>query len=265
MPRQHSFSLVPVILILTAVSAATGWLYPGLYARDVFLMGVKGRANDLVLLFIAIPVGWMLYSRVRKGNLWAKVLMSGMLAYLIFFIGFNAFSLQFNRCFLVYLAIISLCSFTLLQGVPEVLRAIPRLEKFTLQRLVCLSICFIATTGVGFWLSEVLPATLDDTIPASIKDLNIPANAACVLDLAFMMPLMVLGAVKLWKRQVAGLVISGIMLSWLPLTSISVISMEFGLKLAGLEFDMGKIIGMGFNGALSVVMLCILMKNAEIT
>ncbi len=68
---------------------------------------------------------------------------------------------------------------------------------------------------------------------------------------------------KLWKGQVIGLVISVVLLSWLVLTSISVISMEFGLKLAGLDFDMGKMISIGFNGILSFAMICIVLKNAE--
>jgi len=171
--------------------------------------------------------------------------------------------LQFNRLFLVYVAIISLCSFTIIQGVPEVISSRHELRQFPLQRLVCLSLYFIAFTGIGFWLSDVIPATIHGTVPASIKGFNLPVNAACVFDLAFMMPLMILGAMKLWKGQMIGLVISIILLSWLVLTSISVISMEIGLKLSGLDFDIGKMISIGFNGILSFAMICIVMKNAE--
>lgn len=264
MKPKHNFSLFPIILMLTAVSAATGWLDNSLYAKEVLLMSVKSRANDIVLLFIITPIGFVLYYLVRKGDVWAKLLTLGILSYLLFFIGFNAFNLQFNRFFLLYLAIISLCSFTILQGVPEVLRSIHRLVKLPLKRLVCISLFFIAITGLGFWLSEVIPATINGSVPASINKLNLPVNAACVFDLAFMMPLMIIGAIKLWRGQVIGLVISVIMLSWLVLTSISVISMEFGLKLAGLDLDVGKMIGIGFNGLLSGVMLFLVMKHAEI-
>lgn len=84
-----------------------------------------------------------------------------------------------------------------------------------------------------------------------------------MFDLALMKPLMIFGAVKLWKGQWSGLVISIILFSWLVLTSISIISMEFGLKLAGLDFDMGKMILLGFKGILSFTAICIVLKNAE--
>ena len=135
--------------------------------------------------------------------------------------------------------------------------------QFPLQRLVCLSLYFFAVSGTGFWLSDVIPAIIHGTVPASIKGFNLPVNAACVFDLAFMMPLMILGAMKLWKGELIGLILSVILLSWLVLTSISVISMEFGLYLAGLEFDMGKMISIGFNGVLSFAMICIVLKNAK--
>jgi hypothetical protein len=53
------------------------------------------------------------------------------------------------------------------------------------------------------------------------------------------------------------------MLSWLVLTSISVVSMEIGLKLAELEFDLSTIISVGFNGALGLSMILILLRKVE--
>jgi len=73
MKAKNNFSLFPIILILTAASAAAGWLDTSLYAKEVLVMSVKSRANDLVLLFIIIPIGCLVYYRVRQGDERAKL------------------------------------------------------------------------------------------------------------------------------------------------------------------------------------------------
>ena len=127
-----------------------------------------------------------------------------------------------------------------------------------------LALMIVAVLGSGFWLSDAIPAIVNGTMPESIKKFDIPVNVACVFDLAFMIPLMFIGAIELWKGKVNGLVLSMTMLSWLLLTCISVISMEFGLKTAGLDYDMGKIIAFGFEGVLSIMMIILVMRNMVI-
>lgn len=265
MKTKDGFSLFPIILILTAFMATAGWFFESIYVKELPVMSIKCQTNDLVLLLLVIPIGFILYSLIRRKHSWAQLFAFGLLVYLLFFIGFNTFNLQFNRLFLLYILVISLSSFVLLKGFPDLLKSVGKLKKLTRRPLISIDILFIALSGLGMWLSEVVPAIIGDTVPHSIKESNVPVNAACVFDLAFMMPLMIIGAIKLWKEETIGLVISVIMLSWLVLTSITVLSMEFGLKLAGLDFDLGTMIGVGFNGTLGIVLIWVLVRKAELT
>lgn len=183
----------------------------------------------------------------------------------IVFIGFNVFNLQFNRLFLLYILVISISSYVFITEFPEMLRVSGRLEKLPHRRFISSVVLLIAVSGLGFWLSEVLPALISGGVPLSIRETNLPVNAASVFDLAFTLPLMIIGAVKLWKKETAGLVISVIMLSWLVLTCISVVSMEVGLKYAGLDFDFSTIISVAFNGTLGLILLWVIVKKAKLT
>jgi hypothetical protein len=265
MKIKENFSLFPVVLVLTAFLAATGWLVDSVYARELPFMRIKSQVIDAILLLVVVPIGFVLYYLIRKKNVWAKLFAVGLLVYLLFFIGFNTFNLHFNRLFLLYILVISISSFVLMREIQDLIGSVGRLEKLPRRCLISIVILFIALSGFGFWLSEVVPALISDTIPQSIQESKVPVNAACVFDLAFMLPIMTIGAIKLWKKEVMGLVISLVMLSWLVLTSISVVGMEIGLKLAGLVFDPGKMISVGFNGTLGVILIWIIRRKAEFT
>jgi hypothetical protein len=261
MKYQYSNYILPILVLLVIVSSLAGLLVEGTYTENTIYMVVKSKVLDLVLLLLVVPVCAVGYAFLIRRKLWAQITMSGVVAYLLFFVGFNTFSLSLNNMFLVYVAIIGFGTFAAVDLVRAALGIVTGPIDFSSRKAISLSLIFVAVSGTGFWLNDTIPALINETAPESIANLGIAVNPACAFDLAFMIPLMVMGAVQLWKRRGNGYIISGIILNWLVLTAITVIAMELGLAKNGLEYDVGNIIAFTVEGALGIAMLVILYRN----
>jgi hypothetical protein len=108
---------------------------------------------------------------------------------------------------------------------------------------------------LALWLSSIVPATIGNTMPATLTEAGLNQNTVWVLDLAFTFPLMTLGALWLWQRRAWGYVIGGMMTLMLtietagvivdqifgnmhdPRASLSALPVLSGFTLAGLLFS----------------------------
>jgi MYXO-CTERM domain-containing protein len=74
------------------------------------------------------------------------------------------------------------------------------------------------------WLSEVIPASLTGIPPQSAQDAGTPTNVLHVLDMAWLLPALVVAAASLWRRRPLGYALAPSLLSslvFLPLTILS--------------------------------------------
>jgi hypothetical protein len=72
------------------------------------------------------------------------------------------------------------------------------------------------------WLSDIVPAMLRNTTPASLKGVTMLTNLVQVLDLSLTLPLMILAAVWLWQDRARGYLLAGFMLVMLAIETTSV-------------------------------------------
>jgi hypothetical protein len=252
--RNWWMSIFPVVLMLVALVAAVGWFAEGLYHKDSTLMTVKSQMLDIVLLALIVPLGIVMYVLARKGRLWAKLFVAGIFVYLAFTYGLYALSISLNEVFLGYVALFSLCTFASVMGFHDMSRQLKSPPKAVWVKVIAVWLFLFVIGGYAAWLSEVIPAMMQDTIPESIQRTHLPVSVVHVLDMAFMLPLMMIGAIKLWKGHASGLVMSAMMLVFVLLTSIGVICMELWLGQVGLEMDMGKLISFPIMALISLVM-----------
>ena len=261
MNNRNWISIFPVVLILVALVAAVGCFDEGLYQKDSTLMTIKSQMLDIVLLALIVPLGIVMCVLAHKGRLWAKMFVAGIFAYLAFTYGFYALSIYLNELFLVYVALFSLCTFASVMGFHDMSQQINSPPKAVWMKVIAAWLFLFVIGGYAAWLGEVIPAMIQGTIPESIQGTNLPVSVVHVLDMAFMLPLMMIGAIKLWKGQASGLAMSAMMLVFVLLTSISVICMELWLGQAGLEMDMGKLISFCIMAPISLVMTLITYRR----
>lgn len=98
-----------------------------------------------------------------------------------------------------------------------------------------------ALTAYVAWLIEVFAATAAGALPESIAGMNLPVSVVHVFDMAFALPLIFIGAIRLFKGRMSGLVISAIMTAFVFLVCIGVLGMELALQFHRMPVDAGKL------------------------
>jgi hypothetical protein len=95
---------------------------------------------------------------------------------------------------------------------------------------------FLAVVAILFyavWLSEIVPALIAGGIPASAAEAGTPTNAIHVLDMAWILPGMLLTAVWLWRERAIGYALAGALLTFMPLLASAIVAMTVAMSLHG--------------------------------
>jgi Na+/proline symporter len=230
------------------------------YNNNSSLISIKFRVYDLVLLTLVLPLSVVMFFIARTGRVWAKEFVLGILIYLAFSYGLNVFNCYQNQLFIIYIAIFSLCVFSTIIGFSDIAKSIKKPSALKLLKVISIVLFFNAISGYGLWLSDAVEALIKGEVSQTIAGMNLPTNVAQVLDIGFMLPLAIVGAIKLWKYQSDGMVISAMMLVFFMLIGISVVSMEFGLMINGLEMDPSKVYGFGTVTLISTIMTVFIFR-----
>ena len=197
--------LTVIALVLLPVAAGVGLFVPGPY-RDAAWMIPQARGQDLVTLVIAEPLLLGSLIAARRRSLAAVLIWIGTLGYVLYTYAMYSYTAYFNSLFLVYVALLSVALFALIDllaqldvaGIRTHVR--PGLPWRTMA-------AFLALVGVLFlfaWLGQIIPATLHGTVPDAVTLAKTPTSAVYVQDLAVMIPLLLLTAVWLWQRRAWG-------------------------------------------------------------
>jgi hypothetical protein len=198
-----------VISTLTLISSAMGILVASTYARDASDWATQARAQDAanVVAVAALLVGAYLTFRgsPRGFQVWAGVLLFLTYSFVIY-----SFASSFNELFLLYVADLGLLVYTLLGAVVRLDfgRASQSLAIGARSRqalgvvLVLLGLLFYV-----LWLSQDVPALLNDTVPASVTQAGLLVNPIHVLDMGLYLPAFILAGVSLLRNRALGCVL----------------------------------------------------------
>jgi hypothetical protein len=241
--KNWVFIFLPIIL-LTAIASFVSLLTSDFYYRDSATMAVKSHYLDLINISIVVPIGVMMFVLAMKKSHWAKLFILGIMAYLAYMFGFNALSLYFNELFLVYVAVFGLSIFGIILGYGDVQQSGNYLENPIKMRISGIYLMLFSVIAYIAWLIEIILSTVNGSIPESISGMNLPVNVVHVFDMAFALPIIIIGAVLLFKGKMSGLIISSIMVAFVFLTCISMLTMELGLQYHNMHFDEGQLYSM---------------------
>lgn len=185
----HLIVATGVIAVLVTSASVLGLTAPWPYEQETENWVLQARGQDVgnLIAVVALSVGAI---GMRTGSSAARQLWVGSLLYLLYAYAIYAFAVHFGRLFLVYIAILGLVAFALIattvRGAPPPLR--PRRAARTFGASV------LILTGVLFallWLSELIPATVSGEAPASLELAGLIVNPVHVIDLAVVLPGMI--------------------------------------------------------------------------
>lgn len=206
-----AYVLSGIIAILTIVASAGGLFIADLY-RDNSLVTSAFRGNDLVTLVVALPLLIAALILSMRGSQRAQLVWLGMLDYTLYNFAFYLFGAAFNSLFLIYAALFTLSIFALIFGLAKAdVSAVSR--KFharTPVKWISSYMLFVAVGLSGVYIAQSLGFIATGQLPSIVILTGHPTSVVFALDLSFVVPVLVLGAIWLWKRQPWGYVLAAI-------------------------------------------------------
>ena len=208
-PYGLTGALVVLLVVVSAGGAVgAGWLY-----RDNPLISATFSGQDWITLLVAVPlliVGLVLERRgCRRGRLlWIAAVFYTMYSYLFYAVG-----AAFNVFFLLYVAIFGIAAYILLL-------VVPRIDVTSLAAAVggraarAMAIGYMLMVGVGLgllWTGMSLSYLFTGVVPAPIVASGHPTGVVFAIDLVFIVPPMLIGAIGLIRRQAAGWILAAVM------------------------------------------------------
>lgn len=249
------FSL-PLAVFVIIVSYA-GLFIPDTYAKETTNWQAQALAQDLFDLILVAPLllisAWLAYRRNRI----ALLLWAGTIVYIIYTFVLFCFAVHFNFLFLIYCLTLGLSFYAFLFFLfsqTKVLNTDLTNVKIP-NKTIGYYFIVLAALFYLMWLSEIIPAILNNTIPATITAAGQITNPVHVLDLAVVLPGLIYLAIQLLKKKPFAILLTPVVLAFIVLMDIAIGVMVIVMNMKGLGTDLAVAVVMGFLALFSIVLL----------
>ena len=213
---------VPLVALGCGASTA-GIVVDSVYEGESANWAAQAVGQDLANLvaFSALALFAVLAAR---GSLRAYLLWLGVLAYGIYAYAIYAFAISFGPLFLAYVGVLGMSVFGLIGGTLwlEARRVRDRFGSGAPVTMVAWVLTVIAAGFGVLWLTEILPATIDGTLPTSLTEAGLRVNPVYVLDLSVLLPSLVVTGVLLRQGRSWGWVLAPVQLVALTLIALGI-------------------------------------------
>lgn len=181
-----------LLAIVAATTSAIGLLSEWAYAAETENWRLQARGQDLGNV-IAVVVLALCVPAARRGSFRALSLWAGACLYLAYAFTIYAMSLHFGPLFPAYVAGLGLSVFCLLFTFPS-LRGVAFAERRV--HLAATVLTVIAVSFALLWLTSIGSALARGEVPPELVEAGLVANPVHVLDLALVLPAMVVTALR---------------------------------------------------------------------
>jgi hypothetical protein len=209
-----------ILVAFLAASASAGGLFiQNIYRDNTFVMTAL-RGNDIVTLFVAVPMLILALIFSLRGLIWAQLIWMGSLGYMLYNYAFYLYGAAFNLFFLAYVAIFALSIYGLIFGISG-LNAQEISRRFNIKtpvRWISGYMLFFGLFLGGLWVVRAIGIMLTlgtlpvGQIPQDILKFGHPTAVVYATDLSLLIPALLVGAVLLWQSRAWGYVVSAVVL-----------------------------------------------------
>jgi hypothetical protein len=202
-------------------------------------MAVQGIGQDIVNLFLIVPLLLFTLFLVTKGNRIAFNLYGGILFYILYSFVIYSLGVHFNQMFLLYCLILGLSLYSFIIFIYNLTKT--DIQKWYSDKVPLRSTSYflmiIAILFYLLWLKEVVPAIVGGTTPRTVSDYQLLVNPVHVIDIAIALPGLIITAYLLRKKHQLGLIFAPVALVFIILLTIALIGMVIMLNLRNISDD----------------------------
>jgi len=249
---KSAFILSYIIVAVTLLAAAGGLFLENVY-RDNLLVTAGWHGNDMITLYIAVPLLIAALLLAKRGVVQAQFIWLGLLDYTLYNYAFYLFGAAFNRFFLMYVLLFTLSIFALLFSLPkiEIQTLSQRFHARTPVKWISGYMIFVAFGLSAIEVGQSLNFVFTGTIPPVLENVEHPTNVVFALDLSLVVPFFILGAIWLWKGHPWGFIIAAILnikgtIYMLALTVVSVFQAQAGIPEAAGQTPIWGVLMIGY-------------------
>jgi hypothetical protein len=164
----------------------------------------------------------------------------------------------------VHIAIFALATWSLVLtavGLDETI--VDRASRFRISRRLAGGFLFaVAVLFALLWLSQIAGAITSGHLPAAVADLNLPTSPVFVLDLAFAVPILMLAAVWLVRRDRRGPAAAVAALAFLVILGLSVLAIFAFEAAAGIAVAIPPIVLFGLVTVIAALLLGVALTRS---
>ena len=235
----------------------------GLYRFDSISMAVQAKAQDIVTLFIGIPLLVVSLNLFMKKRLRGRLLLTGTLGYFLYTYTTYAFLAAYNELFLIYTALFSLCLFGFILSIRSVhIDGLPdRFSERLPRKFISGFLIFFGVLLLFMWLGRILPSLARGDAPYGLEIYSTLVIQA--LDLGVNIPVGVLSGILLLKKTPWGYLLASIFMIKGLTMFMAVSAMAVGQKLSGVPIATVELFIFPFFTFVNIVLTIILFKHIE--
>lgn len=253
---------LPLAAFVVTASIA-GMLSHGFYSNENHSWAVQSSGQDAVDLFLISPLLIVTVILISQKNKIAIPVWAGTNLYLSYTFAIYCFDLHFNRIFLIYCFCLGLSVFSFIYYLIALQKESPgyNLKHRTPLRYIGIYFIIISSLFYLLWLGDIIPAIINDTIPASLAQTGLFTNPVEVLDLSLILPFIFLSGLLLLKGKSFGFVLAPVLLTFIFLMDVTVSVLTFFAGYNGIAIDISIGIVMLMMAIFSLALLIIYFIN----
>jgi hypothetical protein len=266
---QHQkivITLSVLIALLIIGISLVGIFSPNFYAREAPNWQVQSVGQDYIDLVLIVPALLMTAMITRKSISKGILLWAGVLLYLVYTFTIYAFDVHFNQLFILYCLTLGLSFYSLLFSfyVKSRENRFIRSSHARVRKVIGIYFLTIASLFYMLWLSEVIPASLNQTTPKVLLEVELPTNPIHVIDLAIILPGIFITGLLLLKDNQLGHTLTPVFLIFFLLMDITIGTLSLMMKANGFEGSYLLILTMVMLAILSVALLSWYMRSLNV-
>lgn len=249
-------------LEFTSLYGETIKLYgKGIYQHDSISAVAQGKAQDIVTLFLGIPLLLFSLYLAVKGSLQGKLLLTGTVAYFLYTYVSYVFLWTFNPLFLVYVLLMSASFFALLLLIMSF--DVNELgsnfnDKLPVKIIGGFQIVFAIMIAL-LWLGRIIPATIKNTNPEGLEHYTTLVIQA--MDLGFIVPISIISGLLILKRKPFGYLLSSIIIIKGITMCTAITAMIISLLFAGINVSLFEVFLFPILNVITIYCLVLILKN----
>ncbi len=181
--------------VVVCIAASAGIRNVQIYAPFTPVELLPGAVSQDIVSLVAVAGLWICALFIRKGSRHAWLVWVGLNGYLFYAYALYSFEQIYNPFILLYIVATGLSFYSIVAFItwlePETYRHID-LSRLP-QRVIAVYLLALVLMFTAIWMSLIIPGIQSST----------PPNGASifVIDLAFILPMLAIVAVALWRRQ----------------------------------------------------------------